>query len=66
MAIKKNHPLYAEYIKKCEALREEHEKQAKRAQGAHCFDGAFNKLFQEQRKELKALQKEYSFLFEEE
>ena len=71
MAVNKNHPLYPEYIAKCKALSDQFytKEEALRAQHPeqhskdHPANAEIRRLDLQHNAELRALQKEYSFLF---
>lgn len=72
MAVNKEHPLFREYYDKCMVLRDEYitKRKAVRArfpawQGKdHPASAELLELDRQQHAELRALQKEYSFLFD--
>lgn len=68
MAINKNHPDYPVYIKKCKALTEYYDKEARKVRiyNRKMFDGPECQIHKKYCKELKKIQKEYAHLFQEE
>lgn len=66
MAIDKEHPKYQEYIKKCMDLAERQRAEADMVPYSGGQDGPLGDVFRKYLNELKALQKEYAYLFTEE
>lgn len=62
--INKKHPKYAEYEEKCYKLRNEYYDKSKSVPLQRGLDGPNNIIDKEFAKKLKAIQDEYSFLFE--
>ena len=62
--INKNHPKYAEYEEKCSKLRDEYYDKSKSVPLQHGLDGPNSLIDSEFAKKLRAVQEEYSFLFE--
>jgi len=65
MAVNKSHPKYKEYIEKCEEIAQRQKDELLQIEPTHGFDGPTTAVYKKHFKELKALQKEYSFLFED-
>ena len=63
--INKNHPKYAEYEEKCSKLRDEYYDKSKSVPLQHGLDGPNSLIDREFAKKLRAVQEEYSFLFEQ-
>ena len=66
--INKNHPKYEEYISKCRKISEAEDAEIEecRAHSPLQLDGPEGAIHRKYIKRIKALQEEYSFLFEEE
>lgn len=65
MAINKNHMKYDEYIEKCKDIGKRQDEEISRVKITYGFDGPTTAIYKKYAEELKKLQKEYSFLFEE-
>ena len=65
MAANKSHPKYSEYIEKCKEIAQRQDDELSQIEPTHGFDGPTTAVYKKYSKELKALQKEYSFLFED-
>ena len=64
--INKHHKKYSEYIEKCKIIAEQQEKELDSVKiNRHQFDGPTTAIYKKYAKKIKELQKEYSFLFEE-
>ena len=62
--VDKTHPLFPEYKKKFDALRDEFREKSKDIPASGGLDGPLDVFIKKQNKKIKALQEEYSFLFE--
>lgn len=62
--INENHPLFPEYKKKFDALWDEFRKKSMEMPASGGLDGPWCACVREHNKKIKALQEEYSFLFE--
>ena len=63
--INKNHEKYPEDIKKCKIIAEQQQKDLDAVEITRAFDGPETAIYKKYAKKIKELQKEYSFLFEE-
>lgn len=66
MPINKSHPKYKEYLGKCEDLAERQSQEANAVPYSGGQDGPLEDVFRKYLNELKALKKEYAYLFTEE
>lgn len=64
--VNKEHPKYQEYIEKCNALASEMEKELEKIHYTGGLDGPTNDIYKAYSQKLKALQREYAYLFTEE
>lgn len=63
--INKDHAKFSEYIKKAEKIREQMKKELDEIEPSYGFDGESTSVCKKYAKKVKELQKDYSFLFEE-
>lgn len=65
LAIDKTHPLYPEYIRKCDELVHRGQEEASKTPCSGGQDGPVANVHRKYLHELRALQKEYIYLFTE-
>lgn len=65
LAIDKTHPLYPEYIRKCEELVQRGQKEVSKTPYSGGQDGPVADVHRRYLHELRALQEEYTYLFTE-